>query len=71
MRTAVSLLLAFWILSIPVLVHADEPGKLEYRGAEKRLEDLEKKVKRMRGQVFRLTSMDKEFLERLWTLKEK
>ena len=47
------------------------PGKLELSGAEHRMDNFEEKIKRMRGQVFKLGPLETETLKRISALKEK
>jgi tetrahydromethanopterin S-methyltransferase subunit G len=65
------LILTLLLVPVAALGQEEGPKKQEFQGAEKRLNDFEKKVERMRGQPFKLGYIEKEALKRIWAPKEK
>jgi len=57
--------------SAVVAATKDGPSKLELDGAEHRMDNFEKKVQRMRGQPFKLSTLETETLKRILALKDK
>ncbi|MBM4030855.1 MAG: hypothetical protein FJ291_03620 [Planctomycetes bacterium] len=78
-RLMVAMLAGAIVAAAPVAARAaakapegkEGPGKLELSGAEHRMDSFEEKVKRMRGQPFKLGALETETLKRIAALKDK
>lgn len=75
-RSAVCVCLALtvaaqWVGAAEPAKKKKGPGKLEFGGARHRLEKFEDKVRRARGEPFKLGYVEKASLDRIWKLKEK